>query len=64
MPGPDTEIGNTPVGKRDRQEEPHRALRGGEMYYNDCFRERDLALNSPWPNTQDPAVSVAKNTSI
>ncbi len=63
MPGYDTQIGNIPVGKAWIARKNLIVLfAAGEMFYNDCFRQRELALNSPWPNTQDPAVSVAKNT--
>ena len=33
----------------------------GELPQRDCFRARESLLYSPWPNTEDPGVSDAKN---
>lgn len=33
----------------------------GQLPKRDCFRTRESVLYSPWPNTEDPAVSDAKN---
>lgn len=34
----------------------------GELPKNSCFRARESYLYSPWPNTEDPAVSTSANT--
>lgn len=33
----------------------------GELPTRSCYRDREKVLHSPWPNTQDPAVSAAAN---
>lgn len=33
----------------------------GELPKNSCYQRREPVLYSPWPNTDDPAVSAAKN---
>ena len=33
----------------------------GELPKTSCFRQREQVLYSPWPNTEDPAVSQAAN---
>lgn len=33
----------------------------GELPKHGCYRQRESVLYSPWPNTEDPAVSDAKN---
>ena len=34
----------------------------GELPKNSCYRARENYLYSPWPNTEDPAVSTSANT--
>ena len=34
----------------------------GELPKNSCYRPRESYLYSPWPNTEDPAVSTSANT--
>ena len=33
----------------------------GQLPKNDCYRQRERVLYSPWPNTEDPAASASAN---